>query len=326
MKKLIIIIRFVSTTTVFYILYWCIYSEYSLWYLCCRVSRYHIGKYMQNTEFQQSHWGDLLELQLNIQMALLFLINEKPLKVQLFKKHCCIYLFTVIDIQIFFKAPVVCRFFLPNSFQKGIWFCGSWENQGIEIFEGPFLFPGFCGELKSFIKFIPKKRFSCCLVANLEAGMPSFKAGDTLFFAAPDRAALLVTLAPILFCDLMFCAFAFWRAIEKSNNYQKHLFFEWLRSLRLTALWSEASQLPLLGTFKKNWHGTLKGMTSTKRGMSFSRGPCSQSKSVVHVHNPAQFFWLQFSCLCNSDVIAQLRYHHGLEFVSNSQEWSFGWI
>lgn len=221
MKKLIIIIRFVSTTTVFYILYWCIYFEYSLWYLCCiKISHWKI--YMQDTDFQQSHPGDLLELQLNIQMALLFLINEKPLKVQLFKKHCCIYLFTVIDVQIFFKPPVVCRCFLPNSFQKGIWFCGSWENQGIEIFEGPFLFPGFCGELKSFI---PKKRFSCCLVANLEAGMPSFKAGDTLFFAAPDRAALLVTLAPILFCDLMFCAFAFWREIEKKTTIIKSISF-----------------------------------------------------------------------------------------------------
>lgn len=175
--------------------------------------------------------------------------------------------------------------FSPKLLSEGnmiLWFLGKPRDWSLwrSIF-----FPGFCGELKSFI---PKKRFSCCLVANLEAGMPSFKAGDTLFFAAPDRAALLVTLAPILFCDLMFCAFACWRAIEKSNNYQKHLFFEWLRSLRLIALF--VRRFPSAtwyfqkirawnlkrDDFNKKGHVLLQGSMFTIQ----VSGSCSQSRSV----------------------------------------------
>ena len=174
--------------------------------------------------------------------------------------------------------------FSQTAFRRGYDLVVLGKTKGLKSLKVHF-FPGFCRELKSFI---PKKRFPCCLVANLEAGMPSFKAGDTLFFAAPDRAALLVTLAPILFCDLMFCAFACWRAIEKSNNYQKHLFFEWLRSLRLIALF--VRRFPSAtwyfqkirawnlkrDDFNKKGHVLLQGSMFTIQ----VSGSCSQSRSV----------------------------------------------
>ena len=186
------------------------------------VSRCHIGNYMQDTDFQQSHPGDLLELQLNIQMALLFLINEKPLKVQLFKKHCCIYLFTVIDVQIFFNLQWFVDVFSQTPFRKGYDFVVLGKTKVLKSLKVHFCSRDF---VVNWNHLYLRKDFRAVWWANLEAGMPSFKAGDTLFFAAPDRAALLVTLAPILFCDLMFCCICILKGDRKKNNNIKSISF-----------------------------------------------------------------------------------------------------